>query len=119
MGKITDGFKSVIVVSGTAVSWIVGLAIAGGLVYLVFLYGLDALWYAAEYSVSPEKVHIAPEPKDCDFWHAPVGFKDCHYEKSVWTHRAGQLGDFRAGEEAPGRKTQYDAVWVSWTKISD
>jgi hypothetical protein len=62
------------------------------------------LWYAAEYEVSPDKVHIVPKPTDCDFWHAPVGFKDCHYEKRVT----------QVGPNAP-----YDPVWVSWVKKSD
>jgi hypothetical protein len=66
-----------------------------------FLFQMDAsaaMWYAFKYDVNVGQVHIAPKPTDCNFWHAPVGFKDCHYEK--WVAR-------------------YGSVYVSWVKKSD
>ena len=39
--------------------------------------------YAAQYMVSPSDVTIEPRPTRCDWWHAPLGDKACHYRKVV------------------------------------
>lgn len=59
--------------------WLVLIGIAA----YIYWWGIDVVWYSAEYGVSTDKVHIDPKPTDCDFWHAPVGFKGCHYEREV------------------------------------
>jgi hypothetical protein len=43
----------------------------------------DPLWYFYTYKVNIEQVHSNPKPRDCDFLHAPLGEKGCHYKKSV------------------------------------
>jgi hypothetical protein len=42
------------------------------------------------------------KPHDCDFWHAPVGSKECHYEKWITSER-------------PDLHIRY----VSWVKVRD
>ncbi len=45
--------------------------------------------YALRYDTDSSHVHVAPKPTDCDFLHAPIGLKSCHYEKFVGvTHYA-------------------------------
>jgi hypothetical protein len=39
--------------------------------------------YALAYDAATKDVFVAPQPSDCDFLHAPIGSKDCHYEKLV------------------------------------
>jgi hypothetical protein len=111
-------------------TWFWGLVFIAVGVY-VFWLGPDVLWYAVEYKVSPDKVYIAPKPTDCDFLHAPMGLKDCHYERIVAAqlHEGSGNADirFRRADEKdwhvlPGetdRNAQYDSVYVSWIKKSD
>jgi hypothetical protein len=46
---------------------------------------MDSKWaWARAYGADPNDVHIAePQPSDCDFLHAPLGSKGCHYERRV------------------------------------
>jgi len=44
-------------------------------------------------------------PADCDWWHAPIGEKGCHYEKYI------------SIEPDKGRPVSY--VRVVWVKITD
>jgi hypothetical protein len=41
------------------------------------------VFYGLQYSVPTEAVEWKPKPSDCDFLHAPIGGKGCHYEKTV------------------------------------
>jgi hypothetical protein len=120
-------------------AWIWGTIIVGSIAYAVYAFGFSPLWYSLEYSVSPRKVYIDSKPTDCNFWHAPVGFKDCRYQRFVWTMgnggkpqyhydiQTGRLIDLRTNEEAsePLLSTKLeasyraDSVHVSWVKKSD
>lgn len=64
----------------------------------------DKPHYAIFYSVDMDRVFVQPRPSDCDFMHAPLGDKGCHYEKVVTT------------EKGYNRTT---AVYVSWSKVKD
>jgi hypothetical protein len=65
----------------------------GKFVYLMaLLYGIFALghwvWYSkvrysVQYDVPMSQVVLEDEPHDCDFFHAPIGNKDCSYEAAV------------------------------------
>lgn len=46
---------------------------------------LNTIRYAVWYSVNGNQVEQLEDkpPSDCDFFHAPIGFKGCKYEKSV------------------------------------
>lgn len=90
-----------------------------GLLGAVLLFGLPALWiwsltpyslryrlfYSVVYSVKANHVSIEKKPVDCDWSHAPLGDKDCHYEKQV-----SPISNDR------GRVTD---VFVSWIKVPE
>jgi hypothetical protein len=71
---------------------------AGCLVWVVLLAGAlvwywgweSALRYSLQYNVELSQVSVETKPKDCDFLHAPLGQKDCHYEKVVSILRFGR-----------------------------
>jgi hypothetical protein len=44
-------------------------------------------------------MHIDPQPSDCDFIHAPLGDKGCHYEASVAAYNSA--GQVVGGDRAP------------------
>lgn len=58
------------------------------------------LRHQVAYGVSHSEVHMQARPKDCDFWGAPVGIKDCSYKPLVTAYNA-------AGEVVPGGKPRY------------
>jgi len=39
--------------------------------------------YTVQYGVRYDQISIEKEPHDCDFFHAPIGGKGCHYEIAV------------------------------------
>jgi hypothetical protein len=43
----------------------------------------DSLKYGTIYHVPASHVLVNKEPTDCDWGHAPVGDKGCHYEKEI------------------------------------
>jgi hypothetical protein len=50
--------------------------------------GLSSAWhskfrYSSQYGVQPENVFVDKEPTDCNFMRAPLGTKDCHYERII------------------------------------
>jgi len=85
--------------------------------YLVVLFGIVGwlIWicvpisveypilYALEYNTDSSRVHYEREPVDCDWGHAPIGDKDCHYERHVSPKYAGD-----------GTVTD---VFVTWEKL--
>ena len=79
---------------------LVKLAIVGYVIWLL-LPGrwTDPVKYALIYSVDDSKVTYAEKPKDCDFIHAPLGDKACHYDKIVRGYNS--TGDCVAGVGAP------------------
>jgi hypothetical protein len=90
-----------------------------GFVALLVILGLPAFWiwnltpdsikypllYGTIYKVNVSHVHIDKEPTDCDWGHAPIGDKDCHYKKHVYPGRNNE-----------GRVTD---VYVVWDKLRD
>jgi hypothetical protein len=57
--------------------------------------------YALRYSVARENVTIGKKPHDCDWSAAPIGNKNCHYDKVV--------NSVRTGNDRTGRKVvSYD-----------
>jgi hypothetical protein len=81
----------------------------GGFVVLIILalivwFTLPSGWtdpinYSTEYSVKTDQVHWNDKPTDCDWGHAPLGAKGCHYQKTVTAYKAA--GDVVAGDNAP------------------
>jgi hypothetical protein len=75
---------------------------------------IDWLWYAVKYTVSPSQVEVTTKPKDCDFWHVPLGRKECHYKAIVAAYNAN--GDLVGGDNAPryGRDTKTGKPIISY-----
>ncbi len=100
--------------------------------------------YALAHDAYVRHVDIAPKPPDCDFLHAPLGSKGCHYEAQVSVMyrdpKTGQLkppldfssipgvvdyrGDPREGifqfalhwRDSPNELTE---VYVIWRRVPD
>jgi hypothetical protein len=80
-----------------------GLVILGVL-GLIAWFILPARWtnpilYGLKYGVNADQVHWNDEPTDCDWDHAPLGSKGCHYKKTVSAYNAD--GRLVAGDDAP------------------
>ncbi len=61
--------------------------------------------YQFQYDVKYDDVHVDKRPNDCEWGHAPIGDKDCHYEKFV-SYTPALLG-------------QAAQVFVTWEKKSE
>jgi len=84
--------------------WLLGLLWLLPLAF--FWYWLyPASWYATWYDTDTSRVHLWPEPHDCDFWKAPLGFKECHFQRRVVTEKNSNTGKV--------------SVYVSWDKVDD
>jgi hypothetical protein len=77
----------------------VGFLFIIGAGYIFSSSWFDVPWYAVEYSVDPFKVQVGNKPKDCDFMHAPLGRKECHYDAKATAYNAA--GDIVGGDSAP------------------
>lgn len=63
------------------------------------------IYYSLRYSIPYKHVSVDKHPADCDWGHAPVGDKGCHYEK------------YTSLEPENGSPVSY--VRVVWVKITD
>ena len=73
----------------------------------------DKIKCSMEYSVDLAQVRRNIKPTDCDFMHAPLGDKSCHYKKTVSAYNAA--GDAVAGDDAPKyAKNTYGNTIVSY-----
>ena len=78
---------------------------------LLFVVPLFVLWfwfypssfYGFWYNADSDHVHIQAEPHDCDFLKAPLGFKECHYQRQVEAQK-----DSKTGERN---------VYIYWNKV--
>jgi hypothetical protein len=109
VGVALDGYKKNVIAG-----WLVlaGIGIIVGWLYFI---GFNATWYALEYKVYPSKVQVHAKPKDCNFVHALLGSKECHYEAVVIAYNAaGEL----VGGDAPryGHDTKTGKPIVSHDK---
>jgi hypothetical protein len=95
-------------------SGLIGFLVIAGIAGWLYFVGFNATWYAVEYKVSPEKIHIDAKPKDCDFMHAPLGNKECHYEAAVTAYNAA--GQVVGGDGTPkyGHDTKTGKPIVSY-----
>ena len=101
------------------------------IIYTLPLVFSESPWaYALRYSADLSQVQILPKPADCDFLRAPIGFKGCHYEKSIQVTRyktdaqSGNTfvsyddGKTWAAAEA-GQKPGSTQVHVGWDRVVD
>lgn len=70
---------------------------------------LDSKWaYVLAYHVDDDQVFVESEPSDCDFLHAPLGSKSCHYERQISVmlrdQRTGELLKASPLDEMPGSR---------------
>jgi hypothetical protein len=84
--------------SGTG-GWLGPLIILGICGWIFYAGGINKAWYSLKYSVFPDAVHIDAQPSDCDFMHAPLGSKGCHYKAVVTAYNA--TGAVVGGDDAP------------------
>jgi len=89
--------------------------------------------YAWSHDISTDQVTVEPRPKDCDFFHVPIGDKGCEYKRQVSSVRIRtDSSDLARG---PVREVSYDdgetwnvdtsvpatqpRVVISWEKVED
>jgi hypothetical protein len=102
-------------------------------------FSLFEIVVAYTYEVSPSAVSVDAEPTDCDFMHAPLGSKDCHYESRVTAYNAdgavvsenhapkhrhdnktgSPIISWDGGKTWSGDNLKASRVWVTWTKVQD
>ena len=99
---------------GTIRGWVWGFVFVA---MAVCFYWLDPSVYSIKYAVSADKIYVDPKPTDCDFWHAPVGKKGCHYQRVVIARDAKEVRAIPPGESDPNQR--FDSVLISWVKKSD
>ena len=90
------------------------------------IWGKDsALRYSVQYKTDRDRVTVDRKPTDCDFMHAPLGRKDCHYVKRVFVanHSRNSEGqpivsydDGKTWYLNPGGYDQGVSVSVEWVK---
>jgi len=61
--------------------------------------------YAIYYNVGLGSVHVDRKPSDCEWGHAPIGDKACHYKKQVST--------------IDGTTAHVTDVYVRWVKVQE
>jgi hypothetical protein len=44
---------------------------------------IDRVWYSVGYDTDWKNVDIQKRPGNCDFFHVPIGVKDCSYKKGT------------------------------------
>jgi hypothetical protein len=99
---------------GTIRGWIRGAVFVA---MAVCFYWFGPSVYSIKYAVSADKIYVDSKPIDCDFWHAPLGKKGCHYQRVVIARSAKGIREIRPGETDPD--VRYDSVRISWVKKSD
>jgi len=85
------------------------VAFGAAVVYEVHAPSIGALfskegWYAIEYGVHYDQIHLDKRPHDCEYDASPLGNKYCHYEKHATVEKRGE---------------QNTAVYITWVKKED
>jgi hypothetical protein len=117
---------------GLVIRWIVGLAcVAWAGAYVAPWLFPASEWatkwrYTFETDLWDASVVIDKQPHDCEFLTAPIGKKNCHYERLVTTVRVRRLAngvclvsydEARTWTEA--KLSARPVVYVSWNKIDE
>jgi hypothetical protein len=79
-----DNIEAAVEANHTDLSGVVWVA----LIWLALFAWLPDMWhsklrYSMWYGVDYDQVTIEKKPADCNFFHAPLGDKDCHYDPQV------------------------------------
>jgi hypothetical protein len=107
-----------------------GLIWVGFVVFVIWFvfWGRDSsIRYQVQYSTGSEMVTVDREPRDCDFMSAPMGSKDCKYEKDVIVTTFGKdvgngrpIVSFDQGKTYSwndGGPISGTRVYVTWRKV--
>jgi len=76
----------------TSNSSLVGFGILVLLTAMFYLYSWitdGKVWYAFQYSANLNQVDRPNKPHDCEWFSAPLGNKNCHYEATAIVYKSG------------------------------
>ena len=97
-----------------------------GIILLIWFGGpwFNTAWYAVQYKVGLNQVHIDPMPKDCDWGHAPLGDKGCHFAPDVMTYNAsgkmvGAKSPIISWQELEAYDPKVATVVIHWKQETD
>ncbi len=83
----------------------------------------DKLWYSVKYDTDFKNITVGKRPTDCDWLHAPLGDKDCHYQKATNVFGVEQRRQLASQATTQEEKHRYEempnAVNVYWEKKSE
>jgi hypothetical protein len=65
----------------------------------------DKYAYSLQYEVDLDSVFVEKKPKNCDWEHAPIGDKGCHYRKVVTPQK--------------NEKDKVTSVYVTWERVEE
>jgi hypothetical protein len=117
--------------------WYVGWIFVAVLVATVWLgpgdTWMDTLWYSVKYKVNIDQVHMGTKPKDCDWGHAPLGDKGCHFTATViayntagytvpaiaWQKQLDTTGLIPLTGSNPASDQTIKSVEVRWARVMD
>jgi hypothetical protein len=85
-------------------------------VIVVCFYWIAPSAYSIKYALSADKIRVDTKPTDCDFWHAPLGEKGCHYKRVVIGRHLKDIREIRPGESTSER---FESVLITWVKKTD
>src|SRR5271163_4912875 len=55
----------------------------------------NKIWYLPQYSVCIDQLTVEKKPRDCDYYTAPLGYKNCHYEERIMETRVAKSAEGR------------------------
>jgi|ERR1051326_2529398 hypothetical protein len=83
----------------------------------------DRVWYSMHYDAKWENVDINKRPLNCDFMHAPLGSKGCHYKKNKFVFGDAERSKLLQDAATPAERQEISArpntVMVYWEKKED
>jgi len=100
----------------------------GVVIWIVGWFFEPQWWFSLRYNVPYEQVTLNKKPHDCEYETAPLGNKNCHYEKEISAVRVGTSTDHRPIWSADDGKTWNwndgpdpvkPYVLITWRKVED
>ena len=118
---------------GLAFGVVFAMAVWFGPVGISWLDWMNVIWYSVKYEVSIDQVHMGTKPTDCDWGHAPLGDKGCHFQATViayntagyivpaiaWKKELDTTGLIPLTGSNPADDLKIKSVEVRWTKVMD
>ena len=83
----------------------------------------DKVWYSLRYDSDSKNVTVDTRPRDCDFFHAPLGGKGCRYQKRTNVFGAEQrrvlVQQATTTEDRQIYEREPNSVSVYWEKVEE